>query len=271
MSDAGSKLFISTLTAERLGKSVDSFNEPDAVLYESQGNVAVITLNRPHATNRISMECVEFLHDAWVHFERSDDRVAVFVGEGEHFCNGGEEKAEADFVWWGMPGFGVPVSKPIIGAAAGGVHGGGFTMAMTMDLLVAAENTVFHYPEARYGLAGGLIGSLAVRIPHKIAMEIILLTRPFSAQRAYEVGFVNTVVPNGQHLETAMEYAREIAANGPLIVRWFKKLVDETLPQGPGEIASRMRADVRRALDSADSDEALAAYHEGRTPIFRGV
>lgn len=253
--------------------------EPKAVTYESIDNIALITINRPEQKNRLNIAALELLHDAWVRFNRSDDRCAVITGKGnDDFSWGGEPDEmtvdsiaeELHMFYRAMPGAAVKLNKPLIGAAAGTVLGGGFTLATMTDMLIAAENTTFTYPEAHANLANGLIGSLAVRIPHKIAMQIILTGKPLSVQRAYDVGFVNEIVPVGKQVEVAMQYARHIADNGPLVVSWFKNLVDRTLPKGPGEITGALLGELQSVLDSEDVAEFLAAYKTGRKPQFRG-
>ena len=112
---------------------------------------------------------------------------------------------------------------------------------------------------------------LAARIPHKIAMELLLLGEPIGAQRAYEVGFVNKVVPVGQQLDAALEYAEKIAANAPLVLSMLKRFVGQTLPKGPTEAAAAARRQVDEVTFSADIEEGIAAFKAKRAPDFRGV
>src|SRR3546814_9547568 len=117
------------------------------------------------------------------------------------------------------PGVGVDLDKPIISAVSGWCVGGAVVLAQMCDLCVATEDAKFTYPEAKLGFAGGMIASLASRIPVKVAMELMLLGEVIDAQRAYDVGMVNRVVPNGQHIEEAMKMARRLAANAPVVMR----------------------------------------------------
>jgi enoyl-CoA hydratase/carnithine racemase len=149
--------------------------------------------------------------------------------------------------------------------------GGGLVLAQFCDLLVAAENTTFLYPEAKVGFSGGLISSLAARIPHKVAMELLLLGDGISAQRAYEVGLVNKVVPAGEQVEAALDYARRLAANAPLVLSLLKRFVADTLPRGPSERAALARAQVDAVTNSADLAEGLAAFRAKRPPAFTGA
>ena len=243
-----------------------------AVTYESRDRIAIITINRPEKKNSLSKEVVSALNAAWIRFAGADDRVAVLTGAGnDAFCAGADLNDVPHDLWRGIPGLGVAVDKPIVGAAAGWTIGGGLALLQYTDILVAAENAKFVYPEAKVGFAGGLIASLAARIPHKVAMELLLLGEPIDARRAYEVGFVNKVVPVGQQLDAALEYAGKIAANAPLVLSLLKRFVGQTLPKGPTEAAAAARRQVDEVTFSADIEEGIAAFKAKRAPDFQGV
>lgn len=242
------------------------------VTYEFRGKIAIITINRPEKKNSLTREMVGELNSAWVRFSNSDDRVAVLTGTGnDAFCAGADLDDVPHDLWRAIPGIGAAVDKPIIGAAAGWVVGGGLALLQYTDLLVAAENCKFVYPEAKVGFSGGLISSMSARIPHKIAMELLLLGEPIGAQRAYEVGFVNKIVPVGQQVDAALEWAEKLAANAPLVLALLKNFVQQTLPKGPSEAAAIARRQVDEVTYSADMDEGLAAFKAKRSPDFQGV
>lgn len=215
---------------------------------------------------------MEELHQAWVRFANSpEDRVAILAAAGEKaFTAGANLRDIPHDLWRAIPGVGVPVNKPIIAVTTGLVIGGGLVLVQMADLAVAADNTVFSYPEAKVGFSGGLISSLAARIPHKVAMELLLVGGNLSAQRAYEVGLVNRVVPLGQQLETARELAAQLAANAPLVLSLLKDFVGQVLPKGPSEQAAIARARVLEINASADFHEGISAFNEKRTPTFSG-
>jgi len=141
---------------------------------------------------------------------------------------------------------------------------------MMCDLLVASESTVFYYPEAKIGLTGGMISSLVARIPHKLAMEIMLLGSKVSAQRAYEVGFVNRVVTEGAHETEALGMAEELLNAAPLVIATLKRFVSEVLPRGPVERMVDASEAMARINHSADLQEGIAAFREKRPPRFTG-
>ena len=241
------------------------------VTYDSSDNIAVIAINRPEKRNALSVAVVEELAQAWRRFNVGDDRVAVLTATGDqNFTVGADLNDIPHDLLRAVPGIGVEVEKPIVGAVAGWVVGGGFVLANQCDLLVAADNATFLYPEAKVGFSGGLICSLAARIPHKIAMEVLLVGEALSAQRAYEVGFVNRIVPVGEQRKAALDYARKLAANAPLVLQLLKRFVGRTLPKGPSELAGIARRDVEAVTRSEDLVEGLAAFRDKRAPSFRG-
>ncbi len=253
---------VKTAPAKRAGRPV---------LYRSSQGIATITLNRPDAMNRLNTELVDGLHAAWERFMASDDRVAVLTASGDRaFTAGADLDSMPRDLFRGIPGVGVPVDKPVIGAVTGWCVGGGMVLTTMCDILVITENTRFIYPEVKVGYSGGLIATLAVRIPHKIAMELVLVGDPIDAQRAYEVGYANQVVPEGKHKAVAMEYARKIAATAPLPSTMLKQWANDTVPKGPSEIAGIARMRVDRVNSSKDGDEGIAAFREKRAPVFRG-
>ena len=138
------------------------------------------------------------------------------------------------------------------------------------DLVVAADNTIFKYPEAQVGFTGGLIAGCAARIPHKIAMEFMLLGEDLPAQRAFEVGMVNKVVPLGEQMEAALGYARILEASAPLVVQTIKGLVADTIPKGPAEISALIRDRLMAVRNSEDGAEGRLAFKEKRKPEFKG-
>jgi enoyl-CoA hydratase/carnithine racemase len=170
-----------------------------------------------------------------------------------------------------VPTVGIATEKPIIAAVGGWCVGGALVMAMTCDLLVAAENAKFSYPEAKLGFTGGMIAGLASRIPHKIAMEVMLLGRTMDARRAYEVGLANQVVPVGEQVAAALAMARELAGFAPLVLKTIKRFVTEgILPQGPAERLGRAQRDLARVRDSEDGREGVRAFKEKRPPRYHG-
>lgn len=245
----------------------------DAVTYTSHEGVATICINRPDKLNAINAEVEQGLQAAWLRFNASDeDRVAVLTGAGDRAFSAGRDLATTappDYRRF-TPGVVIQVDKPVIAAVAGWCVGGALVLVQMCDLCVAAENTRFTYPESKMGFAGGLVGSLAGRIPHKVAMELMLMGEEISAERAYQVGFVNRVVPVGQQLVEAQAIARRLAEHAPLVLGMLKRFANDVLPKGPVERGALALRETEAVFGSADFAEGLASLREKRKPKFSG-
>jgi enoyl-CoA hydratase len=205
-------------------------------------------------------------------FEAGAERVAVVSGgSSRHFTVGADLKNMPRDVWQAVPGVAVRVSKPIIAAVHGCVVGVGMALLQAADMCIAADDASLIYAEPRVGLAYGLISGLAARIPHKLAMEVMLRGQPIAAERAASIGLVNQVVPAGEQARTALAWAQGVAEAAPLVVRWLKESVDhDVLPEGPTTRALRTMTRVQQMIDSRDFAEGRAAFAERRKPIFHG-
>lgn len=243
----------------------------DAVTYRRDGMVANITINRPERMNRLDAEIVDGLHDRWRQFMGDDAvRVAVLAGAGKAFSAGADLKNVPHHLYHGIPGIGFPVDKPVVAAVQGWCIGGGMVLTTMCDIMIVAEDAKFSYPEVKIAFSGGLISNLVTRIPHKIAMELLLVGDTIDAKRAYEVGYANKIVPLDQLMPTAMDYAKRIADTAPMPSRMLKRFTSETLPKGPTEIAGIARSQVDAINRSDDWVEGRAAFAEKRPPKFKG-
>jgi enoyl-CoA hydratase len=241
------------------------------ITIEQHGKVTLFTLNRPNRKNAICKDTALELQAGFAEFDASEQRVAVITGSGNEAFSSGADVSNLPELWRCIPGAGFTTDKPIIAATAGWVVGGAMVLTMMCDLLVAAENTKFSYPEARLGFTGGMIAGLAARIPHKVAMDIILLGRTIDAQRAYNVGLATDVVPVGQQLETAMQQAQTLANSSPLVLQTIKRFVNQqVLPKSPSEAMAETMRQLNVVRDSDDFQEGMAAFREKRVPAYSG-
>lgn len=234
--------------------------------------VSVLTINRPERRNAICRTTALELQAAFTEFDRMDSqRAAVLTGAGDEAFSGGADVKDLPELWRCVPTVGITTEKPVIAAVGGWCVGGALVVAMMCDLIVAADNARFSYPEAKLGFTGGMIAGLASRIPHHAAMELILLGRPLDAQRGHALGFVNDVVPKGTQVEAAMDMARELATFAPLVLKTLKRFVTEgVLTVGPAERMARTTRDLGVVRESADSLEGKAAFREKRAPRYTG-
>jgi len=236
-----------------------------SVLLEKRSNgVAVVTLNRPQVLNALDVPAKERLGAIWR--EISEDpqvRVAVLTGAGEKaFCAGSDIKeinrtgrmVSTDTLLQAIPGVGIPLNKPVIGALHGYCVGMGMTLALHCDLRLAARNATLGYPEVKHGMISALS---AIRLPQVIAsanaMEMMLLARNMSAEQAMRIGLLNAVVDDA--LAEAEAWAATIAGYPPAAVQATKRL---TMFSRRAADAERVEIEAVRALVEARDD-----YKEG--------
>jgi len=235
------------------------------------GPVRILALNRPEKGHAITRGMAEDIQAAMRDFDASPQRVAVITATGTRAFSFGADVAEPPEMWRAVPTVGFDTAKPVIAAVEGWCVGGALVIAMMSDLAVCGRGAKFYYPEAKLGVTGGMIATLAARIPHKVAMEMMLLCRTVEAERAAATGLVNEVVEEGRAEETAVAWGRELAGYAPLVLGALKRLVnDHVLPRGPSEQAAVHMAGVAAMRASEDLAEGKAAFREKRAPAFRG-
>ena len=243
----------------------------EVVTYESRDQVAIITINRADKMNALNEDTIVALQAAWRRLEASDDRVGVLHAAGDRaFSVGADIKDPPNEMWQGVPNIGAELTKPVIAAVHGWCIGGAYCIVQMCDLVIASETTKFKYPEAQLGFTGGLIASAVARIPHKVAMEFMLLGRDLDAQRAYEVGMVNRVVDTGQELDAAMEDARILARSAPVVASTLKTFALSTLTKSPAEAGAISRDRLLTVRTSEDGEEGRISFKEKRAPEFKG-
>jgi enoyl-CoA hydratase len=242
-----------------------------AVTVEDRGAISIIRINRPERLNAIGQAVAVEMQQAFKAFDADPDkRVAILSATGNRAFSSGADVNDLPELWRAIPNVGFQTDKPIIAATSGWVVGGGIVMVMMCDLMVSTEDTQFYYPEAKLGTTAGGISSLVARMPHKLAMEIMLLGTKVSAQRAYDVGFVNRVVPNGEHEAEALAMAAQLLESAPLVISALKRLVNEIMPVGPIERMVAVSQTIAKVRQSDDLQEGIRAYKEKRKPRFTG-
>lgn len=164
------------------------------------------------------------------------------------------------------------LTKPLIAAVEGWAMGGGFELALGCDLIVAAEDARFGLPEVKRGLvaAGGGVIRLPKRIPHHLAMELLLTGEPVTGRRAGELGLANRVVPAGDAAGVALQLAEGLAANAPLALAAVKKIVRAADGVPDADAFAAQREEMGPLMASADVREGMTAFAERRAPKWTG-
>jgi len=250
------------------------------VTYEVRNGVAWLTINRPDARNSLNKAVRDGLFESVRAFNDDDTaKVLALTGAGDKaFCAGGDLKEMSaerlttlpvDFV----PQFGrnITVDKPTIAAVNGVAFAGGFLLAQSCDLCVAATTARFGITAVRVGRGSPWAATLPLMIPRRIVMELLLTGAPLSAVRAYEIGFVNRLVEPAELVEATQSLAEQIAGNAPLSVAAAKRtatLTDEYPLSAAFDRAEKIWAPVYL---SEDAQEGMQAFAEKRPPQWKGM
>ena len=251
-------------------------SENTAVLTEKRDRVLLITLNRPEAMNSINgdlshglMAAIEMLN------EDSDLTAGVLTGAGRGFCAGMDLKAFArgEDIGPFMKFIKSGAEKPLIGAVEGFALAGGLELALTCDLLVAAEGVKLGIPEVGVGLyaaAGGLL-RLPSRVGFSKAMEMAITADPITAEEAATYGLVARVTAKGEAVEGALAVAERIAQNAPLAVAASKKIIEATTQGLTEEELWALNTELQiPVFTSNDAREGPVAFAEKRPPNWTG-
>src|SRR5919106_1694603 len=252
--------------------------------FELADGVAVITLNRPERLSAMDADAYRQLSEAWQRVRDDGEiRAAIITGAGDRsFTTGADIKSfltapQPLSEFWltqrdQLLNRGLELWKPVIAAVNGYCLGGGMTLLLATDIRIAAEHATFGLAEVKRGVIAGNGGTqrIAAQLPHAVAMEWLLTGELFDAATAERWGLVNRVVPPGDLLETAHDFAARIAANAPLAVQASKELAIRSGDLGLAE-GLRLEQTLNRMLAfTEDAQEGPAAFAEKREPRFKG-
>ena len=252
---------------------------------ERRGHVLEVTLDRPKA-NAIDLATSRIMGEVFTEFRDDPElRVAIVTGAGEKFfCPGWDLKAAADGDAvdgdYGVGGFGGlqelrGLNKPVIMAINGICCGGGLELALSGDILLAAEHASFALPEIRSGtVADAASIKLPKRIPYHIAMEMLLTGRWLDAEEAARWGLINRILPAGDLMDAARALADELASGPPLVFAAIKEVVREAedmkFQDALNRITKSQFATVEKLYRSEDQLEGARAFAEKRDPVWKG-
>jgi enoyl-CoA hydratase/carnithine racemase len=251
----------------------------DHIQSETQNGVLQIVINRPEKKNALTSAMYEAMVDILQRAEVDNSvRVIVLRGKGDSFTAGNDIE---DFVRKPWKGQAVPpaeqfiravafAAKPVIAAVHGLAVGIGTTILLHCDLVYAAEGAKFMMPFVNLGIlpeAGSTL-LLPGLIGHQRACELLLLGAPFSAQRAYELGIVNRVVPGDQLQDTVAAASQTLLERPASAIRAAKQMMKEHLKPDLDRVIRQEVLAIAGRLDSPETNEALQAFLEKRKPDF---
>ena len=245
------------------------------------GRVGLVRLNRPKALNALNSALMKELADALYELDR-DDAIGcmVITGNERAFAAGADIKEMADasavdminrdnIAQWDRL---KALRKPLIAAVSGWCLGGGLELAMSCDMIVAAESAKFGQPEITIGVMPGAGGTqrLTRAVGKAIAMEMILNNRNLSADEAARFGLVNRVVSPEIYLDDALKLAREIASRAPVAVRLAKEAINKAYEGTLAEGIATERRNFYFLFATEDQKEGMAAFIAKRDPQWKG-
>jgi enoyl-CoA hydratase len=264
------------------------------ILYTKSGGVARITLNRPEKLNALTPEMFCRLADAWDDVAADDSvTVALLQAAGDRaFCSGGDLGRLVPLMTRARPAEdewderlltdklivnrallrNVPLYKPVVAAINGLALAGGTEILMSTDIRVASSSATFGLTEVRSGLipAGGSLVHLPRQVSWPMAMEIVLVAEPMTAEQARQIGFVNRVVPPDEVAAVAEDFVGKLAKASPLALRKAKEAMVRSSGRPLEDGFSIENEVVKVVLRSSDAKEGPRAFMESRQPRFTG-
>jgi crotonobetainyl-CoA hydratase len=251
----------------------------------TEGYILEVTLDRPKA-NAIDLATSRLMGETFMAFRDNPElRVAILRAEGEKFfCPGWDLKAAADGDAvdgdYGIGGFGGlqelgNLNKPVICAVNGICCGGGLELALSCDLILAADNASFALPEIRSGtVADAASIKLPKRIPYHVAMDLLLTGRWFDVDEAKQWGLIKEICTPAELQQKTWELAELLASGPPLVYAAIKEVVREAedmkFQDALNRVSKRQLATVDRLYSSEDQLEGARAFAEKRDPVWRG-
>lgn len=257
------------------------------LLYETidHGRIAIITMNRPERMNSSDPDMGARWYDAWTRFAADDEQwVAIVTGAGDRAFSAGQDlriRAELEAKGGDAPyqrrapnvtpiGEKLGCWKPTIAAINGFAIAGGWATAQSCTFRIADEHAEMNIAEARWNQAAGFVAWLPRLMSASHALEICIMgDRRVTAQRAYEMGFVNKVVPKGECVQEAVDWARTICRMAPRTVRNFNQMIHQCFNMSIPEAQNYAAALEYNLRGMEDSVEGPTAFAEKRPPVFK--
>ena len=263
-------------------------NKEPVLLYEKKlnGRVVVMTMNRPEAMNALNAELSNAIAGGWERFRDDDEAwVAIITGAGDKAFSAGADLKETTLIRTGQKkppkrkwrplgplSEALDLWKPTIAAINGYAIAGGWGVAQQCDIRLAAEHAEMGVAEVRWNMGAGWLNGLPRQMLLQHALEIVLWgDKRITAQRAYEIGWVNRVVPKERLMDEAMEWAERMLYLAPRDVRNLKQILYRSFYMGPNEADAFARALEQNLIGMEDSIEGPKAFAEKRKPQFKNM
>jgi len=259
----------------------------DTICYDKSGSVATIILNRPEKLNAITTTMGEELLDCLMHCTRDPDiRALILTGKGKFFCAGGDilsvdDMADTrDLSVQKLLSSAIPVASelrkipiPVIAAVNGPAVGGGFALALSCDLIIAAKNAKFSSQYVMLGINPDL--GMTYLLPRIIGLKqatwLMFTGETVSPQKGYEMGFVNKVVEDSMLTDEVSKLARQLSESATLAIARTKELINLGLYESPETQMEHEKRVMSTLVLTDDCQEALRAFREKRTPKYKGL
>jgi enoyl-CoA hydratase/carnithine racemase len=252
------------------------------VLFEKQGGIVRLTLNRPEKRNALSLKVLRELEAAIGRIAKdSEARVVVMAGAGKVFCAGHDlsemtGRTEGEYrelftvcsdVMQGLR----KLSQPVIARVQGMATAAGCQLVASCDLVVAASDALFAAPGVKIGLfCTTPMVPLVRAVPPKLALEMLFTGSPISAERAWAAGLVNRVVPADQLDAAVQELCEAILTTSPLVIGLGKKAFYDQLSVDEATAYERAIEIITDNATRADAQEGFRAFLEKRPPVWKG-
>lgn len=254
------------------------------LIIEIKDKIAIVKVNRPKALNALNSETLDEIRIAAESLNNNKDVwVVIVTGEGDKAFVAGADIVEMkdmtalegmQFSQRGHEALSAleNMSKPVIAAVNGYALGGGFEIAIACDFIYASDKARVGFPETTLGIHPGFGGTqrAAKLVGLGKAKEMIFTGKTITAQEAYEMGFINKIVPHAELMKEVMSLAESIKANGPFAVRLAKECVNKSLYIGIDEGMMMEAKDFGLCFATKDQKEGMTAFVEKRKPTFKG-
>jgi len=254
------------------------------LIIDIKDGIAIVKVNRPKALNALNSETLDEIKNAAVSLNNNKDVwVVIVTGEGDKAFVAGADIVEMkdmtalegmQFSQRGHEALSAleNMSKPVIAAVNGYALGGGFEIAIACDFIYASDKAKVGFPETTLGIHPGFGGTqrAAKLVGLAKAKEMIFTGKTITAQEAYEMGFINKIVPHADLMKEVLSLAEKIKANGPFAVRLAKECVNKSLYLGMDEGLMLEAKDFGLCFATKDQKEGMTAFVEKRKPTFKG-